>query len=121
MQVNSPSEIFYFQGKEFLPPIPDSDADDFTDFFCEEFEDNELSSRNNVAKRKGVRFNPTEIESSVIDQTNLTRKRKIGEALSGAFGKYIKENDQIDSKVKKRRACVLCRQEGHDKRNCPLK
>ena len=95
--------------------MPDSGADELSDIFCEDLlEDGKLGSV--IGDKKRVRF---QLEDT--GPKPISNKRKLDDALSGAFGKYLRVDNPGAPKLKKRRACVLCRQEGHDKRNCHLK
>ena len=100
----------FLQGLECVSPMPDSDMSDIF------WEDDEFGSDPTVGKKKRVRFQFGDKEPEPISS-----KRKLDEALGGAFGKFLRDDNSGAPKMRKCRTCVLCRQEGHDKRNCPLK
>ena len=74
----------------------------------------------NQKSAKQVRFDLNESsDMKSTESCGMSKKKSDSKSiLLEAFGNYQKSPK---SPSRKKRACVLCRDEGHDKRTCPLR
>ena len=115
------------QCEEVLSPLLESDFDGFSDCIAE---DEDLVKRScgkrvkfELDESSDTRVNgvlPTSISEGkgVIKAGILKKKFDSKTILLKAFGQSERPTP---STTKKSRACILCRDTGHDKRKCPLR
>ena len=110
---------YYLQGEDCVSPLFLSEEDDFADELLSSQDDKTLRKWSCAPKEQDSFRYPRTVTADKSDASKLkSNKRKLDSALDAAFGSYIRPPCP---KQKKNRRCVLCRDPGHDKRNCPLR